>query len=137
MAALLCLLAGCRSNIVVLDERPAWVVDAEQRLKQDPVFNVDESQDEDSRPLWGRQPTEDASQAQASSTSDKRRSPQTPSTATAQQPEARQTTAQQAKTSSTSASQHKTSQPESSQPTGAQPDGVSWGETKITVEVED
>jgi len=75
ISALLLTLAGCRSNTVVLDKRPAWVVEAEQRLKQEPAFGVDKRKAHDSRPLWGSQPTEDAAKPEDSSTARKSRFP--------------------------------------------------------------
>lgn len=115
-SALLFTLAGCRSNVVVLDQQPNWVVEAEQRLKKEPVFDVNQPEaQEDSRPLWGRQPTETASKTQESST-DRKSSLTQETPRTSPSPSLR---------------------PETSRSPVAQPEGVSWGETKITVEVED
>lgn len=115
ISALLFNLAGCRSNTVVLDQRPAWVMEAEQRLQKDPVFKVDKQEARDSAPLWGRQPIRDASKMRKNLSGRKQPYPS----------RGRETSS-------------KAKQPPETQPSSiAQPEAVSWGETKITVEVED
>lgn len=104
-------LAGCRSNVIVLDQRPAWVVDAEQRLNRDPVFNLDDANDGDTRSLWASQPKDNPPERQEVSAPRSRPSSQT--------------------TNST------TTRPSASRPAMAQPPGISWGETKVSVQVED
>ncbi|MFU8847748.1 MAG: hypothetical protein ACNA77_03405 [Opitutales bacterium] len=104
-------LAACRSKVIVLDQRPAWVVDAEQRLKRDPVFSLDDSSDRDTRPLWASQPSDNPPARQEASTARSRPSSQT--------------------TNST------TTRPNASRPVPVQPPGIFWGETKISVEVGD
>jgi hypothetical protein len=104
-------LAGCRSNVVELDQRPAWVMEAEQRLQQEPAFDVDRRGADTSRPLWRSQPTEGAATPQASRSAEKDRFSRRSAKADLQ--------------------------PGSSQSTMATPGSVSWSETKITVEVED
>lgn len=111
--ALLLTLAGCRSNVVVLDNRPAWVEEAEQRLKKEPVFSANQFDTRNSSSLWDRQPAEGGSKKQEAG---KRRVPEG-------KPKA---------SSSTAASRR-----EPSPSPVTQPEGVSWGETKITVQVEE
>lgn len=108
---ILFILCGCRSNVIVLDQSPAWVVDAEQRLARDPVFNLDEANDHESRPLWASQSTNKPSTQKEPSTS--RTQPR-----------------DQEKPISTT-------RPSAARAPAKQPAGVSWGETKITVQVED
>lgn len=105
------MLSGCRSKVIVLDQRPAWVVDAEQRLARDPVFNMDEANDRESRPLWASQPTGNYSTPQKHSTG-------------RTQPKDQEMPIS-------------TTRPSASRVPAKQPAGVSWGETKITVQVED
>lgn len=110
-AALLSNFTACRSKVIVLDQRPAWVVNAEQRLARDPVFNLDERNDRESRPLWASQSTDKSSTQRDPSTSRTQpRDQEKPISAT---------------------------RPSASRPTAQQPAGVSWGETKISVQVEE
>lgn len=108
---ILSLLPGCRSNVIVLDQRPTWVVEAEQRLAGDPVFNLDETSTRDTRPLWDSQAMNSPQKPKEISTSRTRPSIQ--------------------ETANTLA------RPKRARPAPVQPPGIIWGETKISVQVED